>query len=73
MRENLAIAELLRTFVKALVEIAEKNIQTLMPGFTHLQHAQPISLAEHLLAYAFMFKRDFERFISSYERNNFRR
>lgn len=71
MRENLAIAELLRTFVKALVEIAEKNIQTLMPGFTHLQHAQPISLAEHLLAYAFMFKRDFERFISSYERNNF--
>ena len=41
-----------------------------MPGFTHLQHAQPISLAFHLLAYAFAFKRDYERLLSSYERNN---
>ena len=45
-------------------------MNTLMPGYTHLQHAQPVSLAYHLLAYAFMFRRDYERFTSSRERNN---
>ena len=42
----------------------------MLPGYTHLQHAQPISFAYHMLAYASMFKRDYERFINSYERNN---
>jgi argininosuccinate lyase len=47
---------------KVLVEKAEENVDTVMPGYTHLQHAQPISFAHHLLAYYEMFKRDYERF-----------
>lgn len=53
-----------------LKDIAAEHKNTLMPGFTHLQHAQPISLAYHLLAYAFMFKRDYERLICCYQRND---
>ncbi len=51
-----------------LIEKAESNIQTIMPGYTHLQHAQPISLAHHLLAYHSMFKRDLERLEESLKR-----
>lgn len=65
------IASLLFGLISSLEQIASENKNTLMPGFTHLQHAQPISLAFHLLAYAFAFKRDHERLVSSYERNNF--
>lgn len=71
MRSNLEISALLKNFITTLLQIAQNNIQTIMPGFTHLQHAQPISLSQHILAYIFMFKRDYERFISSFERNNF--
>ena len=71
LKSNLEIAELLKNLITSLNEIAKANLNTLMPGYTHLQHAQPVSLAYHLLAYAFMFKRDYERLISSYERNNF--
>ncbi|MDL0089503.1 argininosuccinate lyase [Campylobacter gastrosuis] len=56
--------------IATLNEIAKAHKNTLMPGFTHLQHAQPVSLAFHLLAYAFMFVRDAKRLKSSYERNN---
>ncbi|RUM73536.1 MAG: argininosuccinate lyase, partial [Sulfurovum sp.] len=42
----------------------------LLPGMTHLQHAQPINFGYHMMAYASMFKRDYERFMSSYARNN---
>ncbi|MFC4761476.1 argininosuccinate lyase [Fructobacillus durionis] len=45
-----------------LVTLAEKNVDTLMPGYTHLQHAQPISYGHYLLAYYEMLQRDFERF-----------
>jgi len=45
-----------------LVEIAEKHVETIMPGYTHLQRAQPVSLAFHLLAYVEMLERDKERF-----------
>ncbi len=65
------IAELLKALIAALVDVARSNLNTLMPGFTHLQHAQPVSLAYHMMAYAFMFKRDFERLAASFERNNF--
>ena len=44
---------------------SEKNIQTIMPGFTHLKNAQPISFAHYLLAYVEMFKRDKKRFVSN--------
>lgn len=71
LNKNKEISNLLLKLIKTLNEVAKKNLNTLMPGFTHLQHAQPVSLAFHLLAYANMFKRDFERFQNSFERNNF--
>ncbi|MBQ1501208.1 MAG: argininosuccinate lyase [Firmicutes bacterium] len=52
---------LLVSLISALVEKAEENVDTLMPGFTHLQKAQPISFAHHLLAYQQMFCRDHSR------------
>lgn len=64
------LASLVRELIAVLASIASEHKDTLMPGFTHLQHAQPISLAFHLLAYVFAFKRDYERLLSSYERNN---
>lgn len=48
----------LKTLVRVLVERAEEHRETLLPGYTHLQPAQPVSLAQHLLAYAWMFVRD---------------
>ena len=70
LKSGAQVAEKTRELVAALRDIASEHADTLMPGYTHLQHAQPVSLSYHLLAYAFMFKRDFERFVSSYERNN---
>lgn len=55
---------------RILLDIAEKNVDLIMPGYTHLQHAQPVSLAHHLLAYYFMFKRDKERLSESLNRLN---
>ncbi|WP_414568027.1 argininosuccinate lyase [Nostoc sp. CCY 9925] len=51
----------LREFQGILLDIAEKNVETLIPGYTHLQRAQPLSLAHHLLAYFQMAQRDWER------------
>jgi len=51
----------LREFQQVLIELAEQNIETLIPGYTHLQRAQPLSLAHHLLAYVEMAQRDWER------------
>jgi argininosuccinate lyase len=55
------IAQVLRTMQTALLDLAELHTHTVMPGFTHLQVAQPVSLAHHLLAYVEMFARDGER------------
>src|SRR5262249_44936013 len=55
------IAGLLVELQAALVEVAEKNVDVILPGFTHLQVAQPVSFAHHLLAYVEMFARDAER------------
>ena len=52
---------LLKNLVGALLETAEANTATIMPGYTHLQKAQPVTLAHHLMAYAEMFLRDMER------------
>jgi len=52
---------LLTDLQKALVDIAEANVETVMPGFTHLQVAQPVSFGHHMLAYVEMFSRDAER------------
>ena len=47
---------------QVILDLAEEHVETVMPGYTHLQHAQPISFAHHLLAYYQMFSRDSERF-----------
>jgi len=65
------IANLLLLNIETLLKVANENTETLLPGMTHLQHAQPINFAYHLMAYGSMFKRDYERFMSSYERNNY--
>ena len=55
----------LNILIKSFLKKSEGNIQTIMPGFTHLKNAQPISFAHYLLAYVEMFKRDKKRFISN--------
>jgi argininosuccinate lyase len=55
------LAPLLAAMQRALVELADRHTTTVMPGFTHLQVAQPVSFAHHLLAYVEMFARDAER------------
>jgi argininosuccinate lyase len=52
----------LKDLQQALVNLAEKNVETIMPGYTHMQHAQPISYGQYLMAYFQMFQRDVERF-----------
>jgi argininosuccinate lyase len=71
MRQNIYLASLTRELARTMLSIAKKHKNSIMPGMTHLQHAQPVSFAFHLLAYCAMFERDIGRFISSYERNNF--
>ncbi|MGZ5208025.1 MAG: argininosuccinate lyase [Sulfuricurvum sp.] len=70
LRKNGEIVERIKSLMGAIVEIARLHTTTLLPGMTHLQHAQPINFSFHLLAYTTMFKRDIERFESSYSRNN---
>jgi len=70
LKRNLDFTKKIKELIEVFVNIAKENIDTLIPGMTHLQHAQPISFAYHMLAYANMFKRDYERFIESYKRNN---
>ena len=55
------IGALLRELQVALLDVAQQNVEVIMPGFTHLQVAQPVSFAHHLLAYVEMFSRDAER------------
>lgn len=52
---------------EALVEQAESNFHVILPGYTHLQHAQPVLLAHHLLAYAWMLSRDFNRLSAAHD------
>ena len=55
----------LDNIIKTILKVAEKNIETIMPGFTHLKNAQAVSFAHYLMAYIEMFKRDKERFINN--------
>ena len=64
------LAEELRSLQTALVESAERNSELVLPGFTHLQHAQPVLLAHHLLAYVEMFDRDSSRLADCAKRAN---
>ena len=64
------ISDLLKELQVALVDVAEKNVEVILPGFTHLQVAQPVSFAHHLLAYVEMFSRDAERMADVRRRTN---
>src|SRR5436309_665113 len=66
-RTQLSINEL----QKSLVALAERNADVVMPGYTHLQRAQPVLFAHHLLAYVRMLSRDFHRFADCAKRANF--
>ncbi|WP_195935932.1 argininosuccinate lyase [Lactococcus lactis] len=57
-----AVLEALKGLRETIVKLAVNQIDTIMPGYTHLQHAQPISFGQHLMAYYQMLTRDFERF-----------
>lgn len=59
--EIAAIQEQLRQFQRALLDLASHHVETLIPGYTHLQRAQPLSLGHHLLAYFEMAQRDWQR------------
>ncbi len=64
------ISHLLEELLRAVLSIMEEHTETIMPGFTHLQKAQPITLAHHMGAYFEMFKRDYERMRDIYKRTN---
>lgn len=62
LKEEIAeICGLIEELLKTILQLSEKNIDVILPGFTHLQHAQPIRLSFHLMAYFEMFKRDYTR------------
>ncbi len=67
---TLGLIELIGDTRRALVQLAEENMDVIMPGYTHLQRAQPVLLAHHLMAYQEMLTRDFDRFRNSLERVN---
>ena len=69
--EVLCIDELVKELLSTLIRIMEENTDTYMPGFTHLQKAQPVTLAHHIGAYFEMFKRDRSRLKDIYHRMNY--
>ncbi|CYU98959.1 TPA: argininosuccinate lyase [Streptococcus suis] len=64
------VVDKLANLRQILVDLAQEHVETIMPGYTHLQHAQPISFAQHLLAYYNMFSRDSERFAFNMQHTN---
>ncbi|MDR6766228.1 argininosuccinate lyase [Acidovorax delafieldii] len=64
------IGDLLKELQVSLVDVAEQNVEVILPGFTHLQVAQPVSFGHHMLAYVEMFKRDAERMADVRRRTN---
>ncbi|WBL17449.1 argininosuccinate lyase [Sutcliffiella sp. NC1] len=68
--QTLNIIELVKGVQTALLQQAEEHVHTILPGYTHLQRAQPVSFAHHLLAYFWMFERDKDRLQDSLKRIN---
>jgi argininosuccinate lyase len=64
------ISTLIENLQDSIVKLSEKNTEVIMPGFTHLQHAQPVLFSHHLMAYFSMLKRDKERFADCLNRTN---
>ena len=69
-KEIVNIKALLKELMATLNDMAAKHTDTIMPGYTHLQRAQPITFAHHVLAYVEMFKRDYARLNDTYKRTN---
>ncbi len=67
-KSSLHVMKSLLDLMSAFLEQAETNIEIIMPGYTHLQRAQPVRLSHHLMAYFQMFRRDFERYRGAMER-----
>jgi len=65
------VIELLKKLTRVTLELAKSNTSTIMPGYTHLQRAQPITFAQHLLAYCMMFLRDTSRILDAVLRMNY--
>ena len=68
--EMQVVKKLILELANTICDIAEQHTETIMPGYTHLQRAQPITFAHHLLAYAQMLKRDYQRMINAVDRMN---
>ena len=66
--EGQEVISLLKKLLAAILSQAEQHKETIMPGYTHLQRAQPITFAHHLMAYAMMFTRDFKRLVDATDR-----
>lgn len=64
------IKNMLAGLLETLLDISEANLDTILPGYTHLQRAQPITLAHHMMAYFQMFRRDAERLADCYKRTD---
>lgn len=62
------IKKLLKNLMVALTEVASKNVETVLPGYTHLQRAQPVNFAHHMMAYFEMFYRDYQRLLDTAKR-----
>lgn len=72
LRDEIAeISELVKTLIETIISIAKEHTETVMPGYTHLQRAQPITLAHHLMAYVQMLFRDLERLGDTAKRMNY--
>lgn len=69
-KEITEIKVLLKKLVATLNDLAAEHTETILPGYTHLQRAQPVTLAHHLLAYVEMFKRDHDRLCDAYKRTD---
>ena len=67
-RQTEEVLKLILELQRTIIKIAEKHRSVIMPGYTHLQRAQPILLAHHLMAYFSMLQRDYSRFQGAYER-----
>ena len=66
-KELLEVSELLKELLRTLVQIAKENTHTILPGYTHLQRAQPISFGHEMMAYANMIRRDVKRIHNTLE------
>lgn len=71
LKHNAKIRYMLLSLMESILNIAKEHTSSIMPGMTHLQHAQPVSFGFHLVAWACNLKRDVQRLVDDYERNNF--